>query len=64
MLPDFFPEISPDEALVELVGRRVGGESGSDLHARLMHSATLNSKKQKTVANTVRALARMTDAKD
>ncbi|NUK07542.1 hypothetical protein HRW18_05835 [Streptomyces lunaelactis] len=64
MLPDFFPEISPDEALVELVGRRVSGESGSDLHARLMHSATLNSKKQKTVANTVRTLARMADVKD
>lgn len=64
MLPDFFPEISPDEALVELVGRRVGGESGADLHARLMHSATLNAKKQKTVANTVRTLARMADTKD
>ncbi|MFD3520567.1 hypothetical protein [Streptomyces sp. NPDC058653] len=59
MLPDLFPEISPDEALTELVGRRAGGENGSDLHARLMHSATLNSRKQKTVANTVRALTRI-----
>ncbi|WLQ48518.1 hypothetical protein P8A21_13885 [Streptomyces poriferorum] len=63
MLPDFFPDISPDEALVELVGRRTTGESASDLHARLMHSATLHSKKQKTVASAARNLARMTDAK-
>ncbi|MFJ2675220.1 hypothetical protein [Streptomyces sp. NPDC087525] len=63
MLPDFFPDISPDEALVELIGRRVSGESGSDLHARLMHSATLHSKKQKTVASIVRTLVRMADAK-
>lgn len=64
MLPDFFPDISPDEALVELVNRRVKGESGSDLHARLMHSATLHSKKQKTVASSVRTLARMADSKE
>ncbi|MEV8393963.1 MULTISPECIES: hypothetical protein [unclassified Streptomyces] len=64
MLPDFFPDMSPDEALVELVGRRVKGESGSDLHARLMHSATLHSKKQKSVASTVRTLARMADEMD
>ncbi|MFJ1746047.1 hypothetical protein ACIOJD_07350 [Streptomyces sp. NPDC088116] len=63
MLPDFFPEISPDEALAELVGRRVSGESGADLHARLMHSATLHSRKQKTVATTVRTLARMSESK-
>ncbi|MFJ7255408.1 hypothetical protein ACIQWV_23165 [Streptomyces sp. NPDC098085] len=64
MIPDFFPDISPDEALVELVNRRVRGESGSDLHARLMHSATLHSKKQKTVASAVRTLARMADSRD
>ncbi|MEV0034555.1 hypothetical protein [Streptomyces sp. NPDC050804] len=64
MLPDFFPEISPDEALVELVGRRVRGDSGSDLHARLMHSATLHSKKQKSVASAARTLARMNEVKD
>lgn len=64
MLPDFFAEITPDEALVELVRRRQAGESGSDLHARLMHSATLHSRKQKTVASTVRALVRMADSGD
>ncbi|WP_329387279.1 hypothetical protein [Streptomyces sp. NBC_01716] len=63
MLPDLFPEIAPDEALAELVARREGGESGSDLHARLMHSATLNSKKQKTVADTVRTLTRMANGR-
>lgn len=63
MLPDFFPDISPNEALVELVGRRATGESASDLHARLMHSATLHSRKQKTVASAARTLARMADAK-
>ncbi|MFF8376960.1 hypothetical protein ACF07V_12600 [Streptomyces sp. NPDC015661] len=61
MLPDFFPGVSPDEALAELVDRRSRGENGSDLHARLMHSSSIHSKKQKTVAGTVRALARLAD---
>lgn len=59
MLPDFFPDRSPDEALHALVGQRVSGENGSDLHARLMHAATVQSRKQNTVAGTARALARM-----
>ncbi|MGW0119624.1 hypothetical protein [Streptomyces sp. NPDC003327] len=61
MLPDFFPGLSPEEALTELVDRRSRGENGSDLHARLMHSASIHSKKQKTVAGAVRALARAAD---
>lgn len=64
MIPDFFLDTSPDEALVDLAGRRRQGDSGSDLHARLMHAATIHSKKQKTVASTVRSLARMSDARD
>ncbi|MGA5165237.1 MULTISPECIES: hypothetical protein [Streptomyces] len=64
MLPDFFPETSPDEALVDLVGRRTAGESGSDMHVRLMHAVTVHSKKQKTVASTVRALARPANTGD
>lgn len=63
MLPDVFPDISPDEGLVEVVTRRTGGEGGSDLHARIMHAATLNSKKQKTVAGAVRTLARIADGR-
>ncbi|GAA2229060.1 hypothetical protein GCM10010232_14070 [Streptomyces amakusaensis] len=63
MLPDFFPTSSPDEALAELVGRRANGEGGADLHARLMHAATVSSKKQRTVANSVRALARLAEPK-
>lgn len=62
MLPDFFPDLSLDEALAELVSRRTRGESGADTQARLMHGVTVRSKKQKTVASTVRALARVTDA--
>ncbi|MER7909028.1 hypothetical protein [Streptomyces sp. NPDC096068] len=61
MLPDFFQGMSPDEALAELVGRRVRGENGSHLHARLMHSSSIHSRKQKTVAGTVRALTRLAD---
>ncbi|WP_405442774.1 hypothetical protein OG501_26165 [Streptomyces niveus] len=59
MLPHVFPDLKPDESLAEVVSRRTGGEGGSDLHARIMHAATLASKKQKAVASTVRTLTRI-----
>ncbi|WP_406477597.1 hypothetical protein [Streptomyces platensis] len=59
MLPDLFPDRTPDEALTELVERRVEGESGGDLQRRLMHAATLQSRKPKAVTNALRTVGRM-----
>jgi hypothetical protein len=63
MLPDLFPDMSPDEALLELVGRRVAGESGPDFQARLLHASTKHAKKQKAVAGAVRELARISNVR-
>ncbi|GAA3737761.1 hypothetical protein [Streptomyces tremellae] len=63
MLPDFFPDYSPAEALAELVTRRREGVSGPDLHARLMHAAGVQARRQRTVVNTARALGRVADAR-
>jgi len=59
MLPDLFPDRSPDEALAELVERRIEGENGGDLQRRLMHAATLQSRKPKAVTNALKTLGRM-----
>ncbi len=39
MLPDMFPDRSPDDALFEVVTRRDLGEGGGDLQTRLLHAA-------------------------
>lgn len=38
MLPDVFPDLSPDDALIEVVTRRLNGDGG-DLQTRLVHAA-------------------------
>lgn len=38
MLPDVFPDLSPDDALLEVVTRRLNGDGG-DLQTRLVHAA-------------------------
>lgn len=38
MLPDVFPHLSPDDALMEVVARRLNGDGG-DLQTRLVHAA-------------------------
>ncbi|MEV4671606.1 hypothetical protein AB0K34_08160 [Actinomadura sp. NPDC049382] len=38
MLPDVFPDLSPDDALIEAVTRRLNGDGG-DLQTRLGHAA-------------------------
>ena len=38
MLPDVFPDLSPDDALLEIVTRRLEGDGG-DLQTRVVHAA-------------------------
>ncbi|WP_438487271.1 hypothetical protein [Streptomyces sp. S186] len=59
MLPDMFPDRAPGEALAELVERRTEGEGGGDLQRRLMHTATLQSRKPKAVTNALKTLGRL-----
>lgn len=64
MLPDLFTDRSPGEALTELVERRAQGENGGDLQRRLMHAVSLQSRKPKTIASTLKALDRMANSKE
>lgn len=59
MLPDLFRDRDPQEALTELVERRAAGENGGDLQRRLMHAATLQSRKPKAMTSALRTLGRM-----
>ncbi|MFC5724760.1 hypothetical protein ACFP1Z_31885 [Streptomyces gamaensis] len=64
MLPDLFTDRSLGEALTELVERRAQGENGGDLQRRLMHAVSLQSRRPKTVAGTLKTLGRTTNAKE
>ncbi|MFF4157120.1 hypothetical protein [Streptomyces sp. NPDC001678] len=64
MLPDVFADRSPGEGLTDLVERRTEGQSGGDLQRRVMHAATLQSRKPKAVAGALKSLARMASAKE
>ncbi|MFF4766758.1 hypothetical protein [Streptomyces sp. AM 3-1-1] len=61
MLPELWPDLSPDDALREAVERRREGGNGADLHARLLHAVATRTRTQKTVTETVRALRRTND---
>ncbi|WP_431036338.1 hypothetical protein ACQYWQ_20060 [Streptomyces sp. P6-2-1] len=58
MLPDLWPDMSPDDALREAVERRQSGEGGADLQARLLHAVGRRTRVPRTVNETVRALRR------
>lgn len=62
MLPDVFPDMSPDEALGEMVRRGRSGENGGELQTKLMHAASVQSKKPRNVAAAMKNLARMASA--
>ncbi|MGW6027010.1 hypothetical protein [Streptomyces sp. NPDC055099] len=53
MLPDVYPERSPDDALLDLVERRIGGDS-TDLHARVLHAAGRQAKVARSLGQALR----------
>ncbi|CAM00882.1 hypothetical protein [Saccharopolyspora erythraea] len=57
MLPDVFPEHSPDDALIEIHSRREQGEE-SDLQARLLHAASRQAQLPKRLSGFIRILAK------
>ncbi|MBG0814840.1 hypothetical protein [Planomonospora sp. ID82291] len=58
MLPDVFPDLSPDDALVEIVNRRHAGDGGGDLQTRLLHAAAKQSRLPRNLGGFIRTLRR------
>jgi hypothetical protein len=54
LLPEMFPDRSPEDALAEVFERRAGGDEG-DLHMRLAHSATHHARIPRTLSALLRA---------
>ncbi|AKG44350.1 hypothetical protein SXIM_29660 [Streptomyces xiamenensis] len=59
MLPDIFPGRSDDDALREVQIRQSGGGSWADLQARIQYAAARRAEVPKTLATTVRDIARL-----
>jgi hypothetical protein len=58
MLPDMFPDRSPDDALVEIVNRRRRGEGGGDLQTRLLHAAGRQAAIARRLGGFIRTISR------
>lgn len=58
LLPDIFPDRSPDDALAEVLARRTGGEGGGDLQTRVLHAAAKQARLPRNLGGFVRALHR------
>jgi hypothetical protein len=58
LLPDVFPELSPDDGLIELVSRRVSGDGGGELQSRLMHAVTRQAALPRQLGGFIRAINR------
>jgi hypothetical protein len=59
MLPDLFPERSPDDALVEVVNRRRSGDGGGDLQARVLNAAAKQARMPRHLGGLLRTLSRV-----
>ncbi|MFF3481803.1 hypothetical protein ACFYXC_00785 [Streptomyces sp. NPDC002701] len=64
MIPDLYPDLSPEDALIELVEARTDGENGSDLQRRLMHGSGVHSRKPRKVSTALRDLRRMANRRE
>lgn len=58
LLPDVFPDRSPDDALIEAVTRRLNGEGGGDLQMRLVHAAGRQARKSGRLGGYIRTMKR------
>lgn len=54
MLPDVYPDRSPDDAVRELAARRNGIAGGTDLHARVLHAAGRRARSARSLGEAVR----------
>lgn len=58
MLPDIFPDLSLDDALDEVVSRRLSSEGGGDLQTRLIHATGRQSARARRLGNYIRSIER------
>ncbi|MEV2272918.1 hypothetical protein [Nonomuraea africana] len=58
MLPDMFPEHSPDDALSEVMNRRRTGDGGGDLQTRVLHAAGKQARMPRNLGGFIRTLRR------
>jgi hypothetical protein len=54
LLPDMFPDRSPDDALIEIATRRLLGEGGGDLQSRLMHAVGKQVRRPRRLGDLIR----------
>lgn len=59
MLPDVFPDRSPEDALRELVGRRHGDVDGRDMHARVLFAAGRQARSARSLGEAVREVTKV-----
>jgi hypothetical protein len=62
MLPDMFSDRSPDDALAEIVTRRLLGEGGGDLQTRLVHAAGVQARVSRRLGGFIRTINRKENA--
>lgn len=58
LLPDVFPDRSPDDALSEVVATRLNGDGGGDLQTRLVHAAGRHSLVPRRLGGFIRSVNR------
>lgn len=56
MLPDVFPDRSPDDAMIEIVNRRLSGDGGGDLQTRLLHAAAKQARLPRNLGGLIRTV--------
>ncbi|MFJ2030755.1 hypothetical protein [Streptosporangium sp. NPDC087985] len=62
MLPDIYPDRSPDDGLFELMEIRRRGDGGGDLQMRVLHAASKQSKFPRSLGSMFRTIHRTTAA--
>ncbi|GLZ08900.1 hypothetical protein Acsp03_63660 [Actinomadura sp. NBRC 104412] len=58
LLPDVFPDRSPDDALSELANRRRDGDGGGDFQANLLHATAKQARLPRNLGGFIRTLRR------
>lgn len=58
MLPDVFPDRSPEDALIEIVNRRLSGDGGGDLQTRLLHAVGKQARLPRNLGGLIRTVRR------
>ncbi|MFD1935162.1 hypothetical protein ACFSKW_27180 [Nonomuraea mangrovi] len=56
MLPDVFPDRSPDDALSEIFERRKAGEGGGELQTQVLHASIKQARTSKSLGTYIRTL--------